>query len=34
MQALGQTLTPKQIAEVVAYLISKLPADFKDIPAK
>ena len=34
MQAWGQTLTPKQIAEVVAYLISKLPADFKDIPAK
>jgi cytochrome c oxidase cbb3-type subunit 3 len=28
MQAWGQMLTPKQIAEVTAYLISKNPADF------
>ena len=28
MQAWGQSLTPKQIAEVTAYLISKNPADF------
>lgn len=34
MQAWGQTLGPKQIAEVVAFLISRLPEDFKDIPAK
>ena len=34
MQAWGQTMSPKQIAEVTAYLISKLPEDFKDIPAK
>jgi len=34
MQAWGQTLSPKQIAEVTAYLISRLPEDFKDIPAK
>lgn len=34
MQVWGQTLNPKQIAEVTAYLISKLPEDFKDIPAK
>jgi cytochrome c oxidase cbb3-type subunit 3 len=33
MQAWGQTLNPKQIAEVTAYLIAKLPEDFKDIPA-
>jgi cytochrome c oxidase cbb3-type subunit 3 len=32
MQAWGQTLSPKQIAEVTAYLIAKLPEDFKDIP--
>ena len=32
MQAWGQTLTPKQIAELVAFIISKVPNDFKDIP--
>ena len=34
MQVWGQTLSPKQIAEVTAYLISRLPEDFKDIPSK
>lgn len=34
MQVWGQTLSPKQIAEVVSYLITKLPEDFKDIPPK
>ena len=34
MQVWGQTLSPKQIAEVVAFIISKVPEDFKDIPAK
>jgi cytochrome c oxidase cbb3-type subunit 3 len=34
MQAWGQTLTPKQVAEVVAYIVAKLPADFKDIPVQ
>lgn len=34
MQAWGQTLSPKQIAEVVAYIVSKVPDDFKDIAAK
>jgi cytochrome c oxidase cbb3-type subunit 3 len=34
MQAWGQTLGPKKVAEVTAYLIFKLPEDFKDIPAK
>jgi cytochrome c oxidase cbb3-type subunit 3 len=33
MQVWGQTLNPKQIAEVTAYLIAKLPEDFKDIPS-
>ncbi len=32
MQAWGQQLSPKQIAEVVAYLVAKVPEDFKDIP--
>lgn len=32
MQAWGQTLTPKQVAEVAAFIISKVPNDFKDIP--
>ncbi|MEO8617253.1 MAG: cbb3-type cytochrome c oxidase N-terminal domain-containing protein [Luteolibacter sp.] len=32
MQAWGQTLTPKQIAELVSFIISKVPNDFKDIP--
>lgn len=33
MQAWGKTqLTSKQVAEVVAYVISKQPEDFKDIP--
>jgi cytochrome c oxidase cbb3-type subunit 3 len=31
MQAWGQTLTPKQVAEVTAFIIAKVPADFKDI---
>jgi cytochrome c oxidase cbb3-type subunit 3 len=34
MQAWGQTLSPKQIAEVVSYLVTKLPEDFKDIQPK
>lgn len=34
MQVWGQQLSPKQIAEVVAFLITKVPDDFKDIPAK
>lgn len=34
MQAWGQTLTPKQVAEVTAFIISKVPADFKTIPAE
>lgn len=33
MQAWGETsLSPKQVAEVVAYLITKLPDDFKNMP--
>ena len=32
MQVWGQQLSPKQIAEVVSYIISKVPEDFKDIP--
>ena len=32
MQVWGQTLSPKQIAEVTAYLITKLPDEFKEIP--
>jgi cytochrome c oxidase cbb3-type subunit 3 len=31
MQAWGQTLTPQQIAEVVAFIISKVPGEFKDL---
>lgn len=31
MQAWSQTLTPKQIAEVTAFIIAKLPADFTNI---
>ena len=34
MQAWGQQLSPKQVAEVVSYIISKVPGDFADIPAK
>ena len=34
MQAWGQQLSPKQIAEVLSYIISKVPEDFKDIPKK
>lgn len=34
MQPWGQMLSPKQIAEVVAFLIAKVPEDFKDIPAR
>ena len=33
MQVWSQTLSPKQIAEVTAYLIASLPEQFKDIPA-
>jgi cytochrome c oxidase cbb3-type subunit 3 len=33
MQVWSQTITPKEIAEVTAYLISRLPDEFKDIPA-
>ncbi len=32
MQAWNQQLTPKQVAEVVAYIVNKLPEDFADIP--
>jgi hypothetical protein len=31
MQAWGQVLQPKQIAELVAFLISKNPDDFKEL---
>lgn len=31
MQVFGQILTPKEIAEVVAYIISKVPEDFEGI---
>ncbi len=34
MQAWGQQLSPKQIAEVVAYIVAKVPEDFAGIPAK
>ncbi|RYD35695.1 MAG: c-type cytochrome [Verrucomicrobiaceae bacterium] len=34
MQPWGQVLTPKQVAEVTAYLISRVPADFQAVPAK
>ncbi len=30
MQAWGQTLSPKQIAELVSFIISKVPDDFKE----
>ncbi len=30
----GASLSPKQVAEVTAYLISRLPDEFKDIPVK
>lgn len=32
MQAWNQQLSPKQVAEVVAFLINRLPEDFKDVP--
>lgn len=32
MQAWSQILTAKQIAEVTAYIIARVPADFADIP--
>ena len=32
MQVWGQTLTPTQIAQVVSYIISKVPEDFQYIP--
>jgi len=32
MQAWGQQLSPKQVAEVLSYLINRLPDDFKDVP--
>lgn len=31
MQPWGQTLTPKQVAELVAFIIAKVPEDFKEI---
>jgi cytochrome c oxidase cbb3-type subunit 3 len=34
MQAWGQTMTPKQIAEITAFVIAKVPNNFKDIPAE
>ncbi len=34
MQPWGQTLSPKQVAEVTAFIIAKVPADFKDILAE
>ena len=34
MQPWGQTLSPKQVAELVSFIISKVPDDFKEIPAK
>ncbi|MEO5917608.1 MAG: cbb3-type cytochrome c oxidase N-terminal domain-containing protein [Luteolibacter sp.] len=34
MQPWGQTLSPKQVAELVSFIIAKVPDDFKDIPAK
>jgi cytochrome c oxidase cbb3-type subunit III len=34
MQAWNQLLTPKQIAEVTAYIIARVPADFAEIPAE
>jgi cytochrome c oxidase cbb3-type subunit 3 len=33
MQVWSQTISPKEIAQVTAYLISRLPDEFKDIPA-
>ena len=33
MEAWGQKLTPVEIAQLVAFIITKVPADFKDIPA-
>jgi cytochrome c oxidase cbb3-type subunit 3 len=32
MEAWGQKLSPVEIAQVLSYVISKVPADFKDIP--
>jgi cytochrome c oxidase cbb3-type subunit 3 len=32
MQPWGQTLSPKQVAELVSFIIAKVPDDFKDIP--
>ncbi|MCX6876189.1 MAG: c-type cytochrome [Verrucomicrobia bacterium] len=32
MEAWGQKLTPVEIAQVLSYIISKVPEDFKDIP--
>jgi cytochrome c oxidase cbb3-type subunit 3 len=34
MQAWGQTLAPKQIAELVSFIISKVPEDFTEFQAK
>jgi cytochrome c oxidase cbb3-type subunit 3 len=33
MEAWGQKLTPVEIAQLVAYIITKVPEDFKEIPA-
>ena len=30
----GASLSPVQVAEITAFLITKLPEEFKDIPAK
>jgi cytochrome c oxidase cbb3-type subunit III len=32
MQVFGQLLSPKEIAQVVAYLVHSMPEEFKDIP--
>ena len=32
MEAWGQKLTPIEIAQVISYIITKVPEDFKDIP--
>ncbi|MBN8458353.1 MAG: c-type cytochrome [Verrucomicrobia bacterium] len=32
MEAWGQKLSPVEIAQVISYIISKVPEDFKDIP--
>ncbi len=34
MQPWGQMLSPKQVAELTAYIISKVPQDFQSVPAQ